>query len=270
MSTQRRAVRARAAHDPRRRQLAGARLPLGRRHAALLRARRGRRTSGTPTASATSTTSGSWGPAILGHAHPDGRRARCARRRRTGCRSARRPSSRSRWPRRSCARAAVARAGAARVVGHRGDDVGAAPRARLHRPREDRQVRGLLPRPRRQPAREGGLGRAHVRPAALGRRAAGDRRATRSCSPYNDLAAARGRVSRATATRSPRVIVEPIAGNMNLVVPRASSSQALRALCTRHGAVLIFDEVMTGFRVGAAGRAGAATASRPTSRRSAR
>jgi glutamate-1-semialdehyde 2,1-aminomutase len=47
------------------------------------------------------------------------------------------------------------------------------------------------------------------------------------------------------------VIVEPIAGNMNLVLPEPGFLQRLRELCTRHGTVLIFDEVMTGFRVGA-------------------
>ncbi len=46
------------------------------------------------------------------------------------------------------------------------------------------------------------------------------------------------------------VIVEPVAGNMNLIAPRPEFLAAMRDLCTRHGAVLIFDEVMTGFRVG--------------------
>jgi glutamate-1-semialdehyde 2,1-aminomutase len=46
------------------------------------------------------------------------------------------------------------------------------------------------------------------------------------------------------------VIVEPVAGNMNLIAPRPEFLKAMRALCTQHGAVLIFDEVMTGFRVG--------------------
>ena len=45
------------------------------------------------------------------------------------------------------------------------------------------------------------------------------------------------------------LIVEPVAGNMNCVPPAAGFLQALRALCDRHGALLIFDEVMTGFRV---------------------
>ncbi len=52
------------------------------------------------------------------------------------------------------------------------------------------------------------------------------------------------------------VIVEPVAGNMNLVKPTAEFLAVLRELCTRHGAVLIFDEVMTGFRVGLQGAQG--------------
>ncbi len=49
------------------------------------------------------------------------------------------------------------------------------------------------------------------------------------------------------------VIVEPIAGNMNLVKPAPGFLAGLRKLCTDHGALLIFDEVMTGFRVGPQG-----------------
>src|SRR5687768_14584190 len=49
------------------------------------------------------------------------------------------------------------------------------------------------------------------------------------------------------------VIVEPVAGNMNLVLPEPGFLEALREECTRHGAVLIFDEVMTGFRVALGG-----------------
>lgn len=45
------------------------------------------------------------------------------------------------------------------------------------------------------------------------------------------------------------VIIEPVVGNMNLVVPHMEFLQTLRSLCKAHGAVLIFDEVMTGFRV---------------------
>lgn len=49
------------------------------------------------------------------------------------------------------------------------------------------------------------------------------------------------------------VILEPIVGNMNLVKPTEVFLKTLRGLCTKHGSVLIFDEVMTGFRVGLGG-----------------
>jgi glutamate-1-semialdehyde 2,1-aminomutase len=49
------------------------------------------------------------------------------------------------------------------------------------------------------------------------------------------------------------LIVEPVAGNMNLIKPIPGFLETLREQCTEHGAVLIFDEVMTGFRAGAKG-----------------
>jgi glutamate-1-semialdehyde 2,1-aminomutase len=52
------------------------------------------------------------------------------------------------------------------------------------------------------------------------------------------------------------VIVEPVAGNMNCIPPAPGFLAALRRLCTDHGAVLIFDEVMTGFRVARGGAQG--------------
>ena len=52
------------------------------------------------------------------------------------------------------------------------------------------------------------------------------------------------------------VIVEPVAGNMNLVAPRAGFLQGLRELCDEYRAVLVFDEVMTGFRVALSGAQG--------------
>src|SRR3954468_13276750 len=52
------------------------------------------------------------------------------------------------------------------------------------------------------------------------------------------------------------VVLEPIAGNMNFVRPSREFVRTLRELCTRHGAMLVFDEVMTGFRVGARGAQG--------------
>lgn len=52
------------------------------------------------------------------------------------------------------------------------------------------------------------------------------------------------------------VIVEPIPGNMNMLLPIAGFLEGLRALCDQYGSVLIFDEVMTGFRVGPEGAQG--------------
>ncbi|WP_119343268.1 glutamate-1-semialdehyde 2,1-aminomutase [Facilibium subflavum] len=52
------------------------------------------------------------------------------------------------------------------------------------------------------------------------------------------------------------IIVEPIAGNMNLIVPHREFLQQLKMLCEKYGALLIFDEVMTGFRVGLTGAQG--------------
>lgn len=52
------------------------------------------------------------------------------------------------------------------------------------------------------------------------------------------------------------VIIEPVAGNMNFVLPHQEYMDALRSLCTKYGTVLIFDEVMTGFRVGLGGAQG--------------
>ncbi|MGH8111967.1 MAG: glutamate-1-semialdehyde 2,1-aminomutase [Rhodanobacteraceae bacterium] len=70
--------------------------------------------------------------------------------------------------------------------------------------------------------------------------------------PYNDIDAARQLFDNAGKTIA-CVIVEPVAGNMNCVPPRPGFLATLRELCTRDGALLIFDEVMTGFRVAAGG-----------------
>ncbi|TLX55300.1 glutamate-1-semialdehyde-2,1-aminomutase [Stutzerimonas nosocomialis] len=69
---------------------------------------------------------------------------------------------------------------------------------------------------------------------------------------YNDLAD----VEATLATKGDQVaciIVEPVAGNMNCVPPAPGFLEGLRSLCDRHGVVLIFDEVMTGFRVALGG-----------------
>jgi len=69
---------------------------------------------------------------------------------------------------------------------------------------------------------------------------------------YNDEASVRAAFAQYGAQIA-CVIVEPIAGNMNLVKPAPGFLETLRELCSRDGAVLIFDEVMTGLRVGPQG-----------------
>ncbi|MEO7432139.1 MAG: glutamate-1-semialdehyde 2,1-aminomutase, partial [Dokdonella sp.] len=70
--------------------------------------------------------------------------------------------------------------------------------------------------------------------------------------PYNDLDAAE-KLFAEVGNEVAALIIEPIAGNMNCILPRDGYLAALRALCTKHGVLLIFDEVMTGFRVAAGG-----------------
>jgi glutamate-1-semialdehyde 2,1-aminomutase len=66
--------------------------------------------------------------------------------------------------------------------------------------------------------------------------------------PYNDAAAAERALVGAAA-----IIVEPVAGNMGVVPPAPGYLEQLRAACDRHGALLILDEVITGFRVARGG-----------------
>ena len=70
--------------------------------------------------------------------------------------------------------------------------------------------------------------------------------------PYNDTTALQSFFA-ANGDDIACVIVEPVAGNMNCVPPVPGFLEALREHCTKHGAVLIFDEVMTGFRVALGG-----------------
>jgi glutamate-1-semialdehyde 2,1-aminomutase len=70
--------------------------------------------------------------------------------------------------------------------------------------------------------------------------------------PYNDAATIR-KIFSEQAGKIAAVIVEPVAGNMGCVPPREGFLEALRALTARDGALLIFDEVITGFRLGLGG-----------------
>ncbi|GAB3103002.1 glutamate-1-semialdehyde 2,1-aminomutase [Lysobacter terrae] len=70
--------------------------------------------------------------------------------------------------------------------------------------------------------------------------------------PYNDFDAAT-KLFEETGSDIAGLIIEPIVGNANCILPRSGYLQHLRDLCTKHGTVLIFDEVMTGFRVALGG-----------------
>jgi glutamate-1-semialdehyde 2,1-aminomutase len=70
--------------------------------------------------------------------------------------------------------------------------------------------------------------------------------------PYNDVAAIQ-EIFKKQGDQIAAVILEPIAGNMNLIQPSKEFLSAIRSLTTKHGAVLIYDEVMTGFRVALGG-----------------
>lgn len=70
--------------------------------------------------------------------------------------------------------------------------------------------------------------------------------------PFNDLEAIEERVEE-NKGQVAAIILEPVVGNMGCVAPKAGYLQGLRALCDRHNIVLIFDEVMTGFRLALGG-----------------
>jgi glutamate-1-semialdehyde 2,1-aminomutase len=69
---------------------------------------------------------------------------------------------------------------------------------------------------------------------------------------FNDLTSIE-RLTAANPGEIAAVIIEPVAGNMGVVLPEPGFLQGLRALCDREGMLLIFDEVMTGFRLAAGG-----------------
>lgn len=69
---------------------------------------------------------------------------------------------------------------------------------------------------------------------------------------YNDLAGVRELV-KANQGELAAIIIEPVAGNMGCIIPDPDFIKGLRDLCTQEGALLIFDEVMTGFRLGKGG-----------------
>ncbi|HVT13288.1 MAG TPA: glutamate-1-semialdehyde 2,1-aminomutase [Fimbriimonadaceae bacterium] len=70
--------------------------------------------------------------------------------------------------------------------------------------------------------------------------------------PYNDAEAVRALFA-TNPGQIAAVLVEPVAGNMGLIPPKPGFLEALRAMTTEHGALLVFDEVMTGFRIARGG-----------------
>ena len=162
---------------------------------------------------------GSWGPLILGHADPDvleAIRAAAADGTTFGA-STEREIALGEELRAACP---VAGADAAGLLGHRGDHVGAAAGARVHRAAQDRQDRGRLPRARRHAAGGRRLGRGHPGHPRLGRRHRARRWPTRCWSPGTTRRRCAPRW-RPTAGEVAAVIVEPVPGNMGLVPPRA-------------------------------------------------
>ena len=195
----------------------------------------------------------SWGPLIFGHADPETveavREAALARH-----------DASARRPRREVELAAeivdavpVGRAGAARLLRHRGGDVARPARARRHAPRPGDQVRRLLPRPRRRVPRRAPA-RASRRSASPSSPGVPERRRRRHDRlPYNDVDAAAAAVERYGEGLA-AIIVEPVAGNMGCRPAGArASSRRCALLCDACGALLVFDEVITGFRVARGG-----------------
>ena len=73
--------------------------------------------------------------------------------------------------------------------------------------------------------------------------------------PFNDLEAVK-KIAEQNKGEIAAIIVEPVAGNMGCVIPKEGYLQGLRDICDKEGTVLIFDEVMTGFRLSKAGAQG--------------
>ena len=133
-------------------------------------------------------------------------------------------------------------------LGHRGDDERAPRRARLHRAaRRSSSSPGCYHGHADFLLVQAGSGVATLGlPDSPGVTAGAT--ADTLAAPYNDLDAVE-RLFAEQGEEVAAVIVEPVAGNMGLVLPREGFLEGLRAVTERYGALLVFDEVMTGFRV---------------------
>ncbi len=193
---------------------------------------------------------GSWGPLILGHAAPPVVAAVAAAAAQGTSFGAPTPGELE-LARVLCAAVPGLDDGAPGQLRHGSDHERPAAGPGRHGPPPADQVRRLLPRPCR--LLPGGRGQRGPHPghSRQSRGAPGDRGLTVSL-PYNDLEAvgqAAGRYHGEIAA----IIVEPVAGNMGVVPPRPGFLEGLRQICDAAGILLIFDEVITGFRVARGG-----------------
>ena len=195
---------------------------------------------------------GSWGPALLGHAHPEVVEAVC-RAARDGLSFGAATAAETEFAELICARVPSLRDGMVRLVSSGTEATMSALRL----------ARGFTGRDKIIKCEGGYHGHADMLLVAAGSGAAtlgipgsagvpaGAVRDTLLV-PFNDADAVAACFA-ADPEGIAAIIVEPVAGNMGCVPPQPGYLEALRQLCTRHGAVLIFDEVMTGFRVAAGG-----------------
>ena len=143
------------------------------------------------------------------------------------------------------------RAGAARQLGDRGGDERDPARPRSDEARPDPQVRGCYHGHADALLAEAGSGPATLGvPATAG--VPSGATADTIVAPYNDIEEAALAVARYGEGLA-AVIVEPVAGNMGVVPPAPGFLEALRELCDASGALLVFDEVITGFRIARGG-----------------
>ena len=240
-----RPLRAGPTGHPRRGQLAGALLPGGRRPSLFRRPGRGRLRLGRRRQPAARLR------AVLRGVHP---RPRPPRRREGGGRRRGRRHHLRRTDRGGGAAGRAhlrpgrgLRAGPPGVVGDRGGHDRRPGGAGLHRPQPGGQVRRVLSRPFGRAVGRGGSGvatlglpdSAGVPLAAVAETVVG---------PYNTVPEVGEHVA--------CVIVEPVAANMGLVPPGPGFLEGLRSACDAAGALLVFDEVITGFRLGPSGASG--------------
>ena len=175
----------------------------------------------------------SWGPLILGHAHPEIMRAitETAARGTSFGAPCEQEIELAEYHHRELS---GTRAGALRVVGHRGDDERDPRRARRDRTRPDHQVLGLLPRARGSPARRRRLRARHVRTALVGGRPRGIRRRETIVLPLDDEQRLTDLLRREGDTIA-AVIIEPVPANNGLLLQRPEFLATLRRETERAG-----------------------------------